>query len=329
MKRSLALVTLIGAALATPAHATLLLYDGFEYTAGELLAPSNDTTASPNPGQYNGAFDVNWRYAGSGAANTNAPGVASGTLSYSGLLPSAGNSVALNATQLGSARIGFANQTISTSATVYWSALVNVIDVNTLTGANGILVGGFNNSNTPGTLPGVYGTVLRIRNDPDDSNRYFVGTGLSSGTATGGSGPTAVFGSASYAEGDTVLVVGSYTFVAGANNDIAQMWINPDPSTFGALAAPAATITSAPGTGVNDPVTNVSSFNLRNVNTVGLPDIRFDELRVGTAWADVTPAAIPETKAWILVFAACGLAAGGKAALAPLRRRMNLNPTPP
>ena len=33
--------------------------------------------------------------------------------------------------------------------------------------------------------------------------------------------------------GDTIFLVGAYTFVSGVTNDINSMWINPDVSTFG------------------------------------------------------------------------------------------------
>ena len=60
---------------------------------------------------------------------------------------------------------------------------------------------------------------------------------------------------------------------------------------------PTATLTSAPGSGVNDSSANVLGFNLRNVNTVGTPTgVLFDELRFGTNWADVMPA-VPEPTA--------------------------------
>jgi hypothetical protein len=290
-----ALITLTVAS----ASADLLFYDGFEYTAGELLAPSNDTTGSPNPGQHNVAYNEDWRYAGGGLANQNAPGIASVGLTAPGTLPAVGNSVLFDTTQLGSARIRVSPTSIN-SGTVYWSGLLQVSSIGTLTtGVNGMMLGGFNNSVGPGTLPTAVGAVLRIRQDSSDSTVYHIGTGMNSGTATGTSPNVQFDNTTPYHVNDTVFVVASYEFVSGTQNDIARMWINPDVSTFGNASPPSPGLTSAPGAGVNDSFTSLVSFNLRDVNTVGAPTVLFDELRVGNTWADVTT--VPEPTAAGLV----------------------------
>lgn len=294
MKKLLCLLTLTALA-ALPCSAAPLLYDGFDYTAGQFLAPLNDTSGSPNPGQLNVAYGVNWRYAGGGAAANNAPSVANNGLTYAGLMPGVGNSAAYDTTQLGSARIQVTPSAIS-SGTVFWSGLLRVNIIGTLTtGVNGMLLGGFNNTAGAGTLPTVYGSVLRIRTDSSDPNVYHIGTAMNGGTGTG----NVQFDNAtSYLAGQTVFVVGSYEFVTGSNNDIARMWINPGVGTFGAGSAPTETLISAPGGTVADAFASLISFNLRNVNTVGTPGVQFDELRVGTSWADVTP--VPEPTSLVL-----------------------------
>jgi hypothetical protein len=114
---------------------------------------------------------------------------------------------------------------------------------------------------------------------------------MNSGTAAG----NVQFDSTAHAAGETVLIVGAYEFVAGSFNDVARMWINPNPADFGSALPPTATLTAAPGGSVADSSANVLAFNLRNVNTVGTPTgVLFDELRVGTSWADVMPSAVPE-----------------------------------
>jgi hypothetical protein len=289
---------------AVDVRAALLFYDGFDYTSGQPLAPTNDTTGSPNPGQLNVAYGVNWRYAGAGGGVNAAPSVGSGTLSYPGLQASTGNSAAHDMTQIGSARIQVAPAAIS-SGTVYWSALLRVNDVGTLTtGVNGMLLGGFNNATGAGTLPTVVGAVLRIRKDAADMSEssYFIGTGMNSGTGTGANGTNVQFDNGNpHLEGATVFVVGSYEFVDGATNDIARMWINPSALSFGAPAAPAATLTSSPGSAIADTFASLVSFNLRNVNTVGNPSVQFDELRVGDDWASVTPTVPEPTSASLLL----------------------------
>src|SRR5712671_2967415 len=98
--------TMVIALVAVNARATLLFYDGFDYTPpGTLLAPLNDTTATPNPGLLNTAYGWNWRYAGAGAAANKAPAIAGAGLNYndvtgySGLQSTVGNSVLFDTTQ--------------------------------------------------------------------------------------------------------------------------------------------------------------------------------------------------------------------------------------
>ena len=305
MKKLLVVLSSTGLFLANTG-AALLFYDGFNYTLpGTPLAPVTDTTASPNPGFLNSAYGWNWRYAGAGGAANQAPGIASVGLSYnnvtgySGFQLTAGNSALFDMTQIGSARIQVTPSAIS-SGTVYWSGLLQVGAVSTLTtAAGGMLLGGLVTSADAGTLPGTVGGVLRIRQDSSDSTVYHIGVGMNSGTATGAGGANVQFAnSINFTAGQTVFVVASYEFVAGANNDIARMWINPNPADFGLGTPPAATLTAAPGVTVADSSANVLAFNLRNVNTVGTPTgVLFDELRFGTSWADVMPSPVPEPAA--------------------------------
>ncbi|HEX2477060.1 MAG TPA: hypothetical protein VHK01_20060 [Lacipirellulaceae bacterium] len=118
---------------------------------------------------------------------------------------------------------------------------------------------------------------------------------------------------------ETVFFVGSYQYLPGAaDNDVARLWINPDPATFGRSEADlemamdwnvqamsdTVEIFQPPGDPpppaqnypAND-MTNVVTFFLRNIG--GAPaDSRFDELRIGYSWASVTdpmeaPPAVP------------------------------------
>jgi hypothetical protein len=289
---------------AVPAQGALLLYDGFapvtpdpgtefNYRPGEFLAPRDDTTGSPHPGQLVPApYNVNWRYAGAGGTINNSPSIASGTLMYPGLAAGVGNSVTFDYSNSGTARAQFP---VQTTGTLYWSAILRVNDVGTLssTNLNGSLVGGFNNTPGPGaTNPTSVGAVLRLKKDAADPNRYLIGTAMNSGTGAG----NVQFSSTSFAEGASIFLVGAYEFVAGASNDKAYMWINPSPSTFSGTA-PAPTLTSAPN--LTDSAPSLATFNLRNINTVNSPNeppfinFQFDELRVGTSWANITPTPEP------------------------------------
>jgi hypothetical protein len=284
---------------ALPANAALLFYDGFEpnavptgpfnYQSGEPLAASPDPNGTQENGQYNAASaftDKYWRYIGSGAANTSAPKISSGSLSYPGWFNSTGNKVDFDMTQIASSRVQVASAI--NSGTVYWSGLFQVSAIGaTLNSVNGALLGGFNNTVGPGATANSVGAVLRIRKDPTDGTKYSIGTAMNSGTAAG----NIQWSSPITPSGDTILLVGAYEFVAGANNDIAYMWINPAPGTWGAALPPSATLTSAPGGSVADSFASISTYNIRNVNTVGTATGSFDELRVGTDWASVT---VPE-----------------------------------
>jgi hypothetical protein len=115
-----------------------------------------------------------------------------------------------------------------------------------------------------------------------------VGLDKSSGTAA-----NFVWDSGNFTTSDTVFLVGSYTFNANAtNDDVSQLWVNPDQSTFGGASAPAGSLSSNLG----GDIARVASFVLydRNANepTGGL----IDDLRFGLTWADVTPA-VPEPSA--------------------------------
>lgn len=284
---------LLGLSLAAfQVRADLTFYDGFNYTSGNFLAPRTDTTGTPDPGLLNTEYSVNWRYAGAGGVLNNVPTISSAGLTYEGLRPGVGNSALYDMTQIGSTRIQVTPSAFN-SGLVYWSGLVRVNNIGTLTtGPNGMLLGGFNNAAGAGTLPTVVGAGLRIRQDTSDPAVYHIGTGMNSGTAAG----NVQFDNVTpYAAGQTVFVVGAYEIIAGANNDKAYMWINPDVNSFGAGLAPAPTLTSAPGGTVADSSAVILSFSLRNVNTVGNPGVEFDELRVGTTWADVTPVPEPTT----------------------------------
>jgi uncharacterized protein (TIGR03382 family) len=275
------------------AQSNLLLYDGFAYPNGELLAPITDTTATPTPGQHNVEYDLDWRYAGAGTANTNPPGITTGSLSTPGLQASTGNSVLYDTTQLAAARINI--PTAPSSGTVYWSGLFKMNDVDNLTtggalGQGSILIAGFNNGQGPGGIPSTMGAVLIAKKDGTDAGntKYFLGTSVNTGNAN------RVFLPTTSEAGDTLFVVASYTINGGSADDEVRLWVNPDTSTFGAATAPTETL-FAPLVSGSDPLTpvtgGVASFTVRNVNSVGNPACQCDELRGGLDWASVTPAA--------------------------------------
>jgi hypothetical protein len=267
--------------------ADLLLYDGFDYTPASLLVETTDKSGDPHPGQHNVAYNADWRYAGTGTTNTNPPGVKSGSLSVTGLPAATGNSVTFDSTQVGAARI--AVPTSVTSGTVYWSAIVQMNNTNTLSSSTstGTLLAGMNNTTGPSGNITTGGAILLVKKASSDAGNtdYLLGTGVSTNNSD------RVFSSNPLAQGAPVFVVGSYQFVtSAAHDDIARMWINPATNTFGADEAskPAESIISQNAVGSD--LTGISSLFLRNINSIGNFDFQLDELRIGTTWASVTSA---------------------------------------
>ncbi len=267
--------------------ADLLLYDGFNYSPGQLLVQPTDNGVTPTPGHHNVAYNVDWRYAGTGGTNTNAPGVKSGSLSVTGLPAPTGNSVAFDMTQTGAARIGL--PAAISSGTIYWSAIVQMNNTNTLSSSTttGALIAGLNNTTgSSGVITGG-GSILLVKKaqtDPGNTD-YELGTGVSTNNSD------RTFDSTPLQQGVPVFVVGSYQFVGtAAHDDIARMWINPASSSFGVDEAskPAESLISQNGAGAD--LAGVSSLFLRNISTVGNFDFQLDELRIGTTWASVTAA---------------------------------------
>jgi len=118
-----------------------------------------------------------------------------------------------------------------------------------------------------------------------DTNTYRLGVAKASSSTVFTSDPT-------LHSNDVVFVVGRYTFNPGVNDDECALWINPDPTTFGAASAPAGALISFTATDIAAPM---DRFNFRCTTSgahVGSPNqIVWDELRVGSTWADVTPSA--------------------------------------
>jgi hypothetical protein len=247
------------------AHAQLIAYDSFNYTAGSNVAGNTLSGVGT------------WVLAN---ATTTRPTIASGNLTVTGLVASAGQSVSLPGGNYEEALLPF---TSTSAGSVYFSIALN------LSG-----------------LPGSAGYTLGLAT----GNTNFAAT-IWTKAATGGyqiglsnrSNSTAAYDATVYALNTTVLLVGRYNFVAGSANDTSDLWINPSAATFGAGAAPAATLTASGGTDM----TAISQFLLRG--TSGSPIATLDELRIGTTWASVTPAAtpVPEPSTYAVLAGAAAL----------------------
>ena len=189
--------------------------------------------------------------------------VAEGNLSYLGFPASTGNKITFD----GAGQDQVKQFTLTTSGTVYYSYLLKVTSVAGIS-ANGYC-SGFYQSATSTTTGSLVWLIL-------DGSSFDIGisTRLSSGTSL----------STAKNLDETYLIVASYQFVDGVTNDIANLWINPDASTFGGTE-PTPTLTSVNNT---TDLTGVARIMFRQDLATSTPFIEVDELRIGTTWADVT-----------------------------------------
>ena len=198
--------------------------------------------------------------------------VTSGSLDYTGLAASTGNKISYGGTGSENYRT-FTNQT---SGTVYASFLINVGSITGITTTGGYTFGFVENGSTT-----AYGGCLWIRNNAaSGTTQYNLGV-------SGRSNTTASFASNVLELNTTYLVVVSYQMVAGTTNDVVKLWVNP--SSLGGVEP--ASLVSVTNSGT-DFSSGIQKVLLRQDNATNTPSsLSIDEMRVGIAWADVTPAA--------------------------------------
>lgn len=116
--------------------------------------------------------------------------------------------------------------------------------------------------------------------------------GLYKGGGTSGNG--VIDTTHTFSAGETVFIVVRYVFNPGVNDDTCDMWVNPDPASFGAATPPAATIAGIGNGVVEISWTFIDRFFWRWSSTGSAYTKRVsDELRVGFSWAEVTPPTPP------------------------------------
>ena len=192
--------------------------------------------------------------------------VVSGSLSYAGLQSSTGNRVKFDA----DGTDYYASYASQTAGSVYSSFIVNVTSLGGLTTAGGYFASVLQSGSTS-----AFGAAVWTRLSTT-AGKFNVGISTRSNSA--------VTWLANDLDINTsYFIVTAYDMVTGAANDVARIWLNP--TSLGG-AEPAAAATSVPGTDLS----SAARFLLRQANAAGTPFIEFDELRVGTTWASVTPA---------------------------------------
>ncbi|MFM1947785.1 MAG: hypothetical protein RL207_2068 [Bacteroidota bacterium] len=201
------------------------------------------------------------------------PSASGNSLSYTGLQASSGNRI--NLTSTGSEDI---NKVFTpTGTTAYMSFLLNVQNTTGLTTAGAYFTG----------FGGSSGTAAISIYFP----RIFIKSGTTPGTfqigilnTSGGVGAVATYVSTEFTPGTTLFIVAKVSSPAVAGVITSSLWVNPIPGG----AETAAAVTNAGGTSTW-PANGVQSVILRQA--AGTGNLEVDEIRTGTTWADVTPAA--------------------------------------
>ncbi|HEY3392787.1 MAG TPA: hypothetical protein VGK58_08770 [Lacipirellulaceae bacterium] len=280
------LATLFVCCCAVPVRADLLVYEPFDYATGGAVLGQTSVTSQTWVSAY--AADA-----------PDSIKVANGNLTVPmPLQPAVGNSAEIDGSGNGAGKAirlplnGGAAQ--NSGDTVYYSLALRVDDLSGSTQMVGGFFVGLNNSAVATTSnPTAAAARLQGRIDPTNSTMYNLGIFRNvnaAAAATSWSGPLTV--------GETLFLVASYETVAGNQNDIARLWINPDPSTFNdplfsPLTTPPTIIDNTTSTGSD---IGIASILLRQGPA---PHVTLDELRVGTDWASVT--AIPEASPFFVL----------------------------
>lgn len=242
----------VGAATLAPAQA-LPLYESFSYSDGVTTVVSGGNWTAHSGAAF--PFETTSSLSDSGAS-----------LSYPNLPTPLGSRVVGSWGGGSREDIGRNFTAPTVPNTLYVSALVKVTAV---TGTGEYFLH-FMEANT-GNFRG------RVFARPS-SNSGFFNLGLRHG-----SGDPIQWIGTDYPLNQTVLVVLALNLVSGANNDTSSLWVNP---ALG-LPTPPAPLANASENSTAD-LANANRVALR-LGNMGTGTVEVDEIRVSTAWTDVTP----------------------------------------
>jgi hypothetical protein len=243
------------------ARAALLFYEGFDYPNGEQLG---DVSVTSRPWQnHKSQFTI-----------------AAGSLESSGLKNPIGNRLhaATTSPSMDSVRtIPLAWEAQSRGA-LYLSFLLRIESksgIDTATNGTSVLTISKTANNTQ-----LFGVNLLNHEGIKLGVIKYPSTNLPVSSAFFSSGPGANLcadGSKAY------LVVAKYEWVAGADNDIVTVWI--DPETLDVGEDPAHKVFTNSGSDGSQPAGRLTLSRG--------PNLSIDEIRIGQNWADVTPTNVP------------------------------------
>lgn len=241
-----------------------VLYEDFNYATPAYIGGNGNAGSSSN----------NWITHSVTAGQTTTIDIQDGNLTYPGLASSNGNKLFLfgnaNATSRDVNR-GFT----TTATTLYYSALINVVDNSQITITGDYFM---NLAATAGTSVTVFGGRLGAKSVNTGANFRFLIQNTSGGT------PTFTDNGTDLDFGTTYLVVVKYD--RSVSPTVATLWVNP--ASLGGTEA-SGSVSNSSGTST---FSAFASICLRNNATT--PKANIDEIRVGETWADVTPAYVAD-----------------------------------
>ncbi len=191
--------------------------------------------------------------------------VDAGSLTYPGLASSTANKVKFD----GAGTDYYRDFPSQTSGSIYASFVLNVSALGSL-GTGGGYFGAMIQTGTTTTYGAAVWTRLSVT-----PGKYNVGISTRSNS-------TVSWLATDLTPGTPCFIVTAYDIIAGTGNDVARIWLNT--TSFGGTE-PAADATAVAATDMS----SAGRYLLRQDNTTNTPFIEFDELRVGTTWAFVTP----------------------------------------
>lgn len=250
------MVAFLLAAALPPASASIILYEGFDYSTGSLHGRNGGIG-------FSGAWD-----ASSGFVTVASPGLSQGDLTTSGNMLLSTQSVAIS-------RAFDATGLTGNGATYWFSVLMSAPDV--LTGTASALPAFFSNL----TSPYAQAQGFSFAFNPTSSTAAYIDIRI------GGSVRASTNVTSPNYYGETHLFLGRITFSDAAGQDKFELWMNPVLNgTEDALGSP---LLSAFGQW-NDTGAN----NAFRYNKYDEPDRAFDEIRLATTYAEALPSSIPE-----------------------------------
>jgi len=224
------------------------------------------------PGQTNGDGLV-WAAAGPVEPNIL---VAVENLTVPYLAAPAGDSIRLSGITAPSARLPLGSNV--NSCTVYLSFAMKVTDLTGLSGFGGYLAG-FNNATGASTVtPSPVGARVLTRTV---MGGYNIGLSKASDLIA-----DFAWGPRVFKTNEVVFIAGSYTFNGGGSDDLARLWINPDPATFGQATPPPISLTNVAGADLD----RLACFVVFQPPGGMQPAVTIiDELRISTRCGPGTP----------------------------------------